>query len=130
MPTAPLILLTNLSAMFDSTGKMLAGEGWEGFTDVQFLFAFTTRLLLAAVLAAIIAYHPKSQRQIDSLESAEAPKCFILYAVVAAIIGTVVLKFGGVVGFVVFGIGGLLRFRTNVGSVSYTHLTLPTILRL
>jgi hypothetical protein len=120
MHTTPFILLSNLSDMMDSSGKMLTGEGWNGFTDVNFLLLFISRLLLAAVLAAIIAYHPKSHRQIDSLEAAEAPKCFILYAVVAAIIGTIVLKFGGVVGFVVFGIGGLLRFRTNVGSATAT----------
>lgn len=131
MHTTSLILMTNLSGMFAPTGKVLAGEGWDGFTDVQFLFAFISRLLLAAVLAAIIAYHPKSHRQIENLEAVEAPKSFILYAVIAAIIGTVVLKFGGVVGFVVFGIGGLLRFRTNVGPATATgQVILATVIGL
>jgi hypothetical protein len=40
--------------------------------------------------------------------------------VIGALIGIMVLKFGLVVGFVVFGIGGLIRFRTVMQSASMT----------
>ena len=130
MDTITLLMTTDVADLFGSTSK-IAGEGWEGFRDYRFLADFISRLLLASFLAAIIAYHPKSRRQVENLEAAEAPKCFILYAVVAAIIGTVVLKFGGIVGFVVFGIGGLLRFRTNVGSATATgRVILATVIGL
>jgi len=130
MDTITLLMTTDIADLFGATSK-ISGEGWEGFRDYQFLADFISRLLLASVLAAIIAYHPKSRRQVENLEAAEAPKCFILYAVVAAIIGTVVLKFGGIVGFVVFGIGGLLRFRTNVGSATATgRVILATVIGL
>lgn len=129
MDTITLLITTDFADLFGSTSK-IAGEGWV-VKDYWFLTDFISRLLLASILAAIIAYHPKSRRQVENLEAAEAPKCFILYAVVAAIIGTVVLKFGGIVGFVVFGIGGLLRFRTNVGSATATgRVILATVIGL
>ena len=87
MDTITLLMTTDIADLFGATSK-ISGEGWEGFRDHQFLADFISRLLLASVLAAIIAYHPKSRRQVENLEAAEAPKCFILYAVVAAIIGT------------------------------------------
>ena len=129
MDTITLLMTTDIADLFGSTST-IAGEGWV-VKDYWFLADFISRLLLASFLAAIIAYHPKSRRQVENLEAAEAPKCFILYAVVAAIIGTVVLKFGGIVGFVVFGIGGLLRFRTNVGSATATgRVILATVIGL
>lgn len=113
------------------TNTSLKGQGWQGFTDLNFLVSFVGRILLAIVLAVVIAYHPKVHRKYDSLEDAEAPKSFILYSFVAAIIGTAVMVFGGIVGFVVFGIGGLLRFRTNVGSATQTgRVILATVIGL
>ncbi|MCG8586952.1 MAG: hypothetical protein MI757_19785 [Pirellulales bacterium] len=103
----------------ESAGRIV-GEGWAGFTDVRFLLIFVVHLLLATLLAALIAYHPRAERRFDTLEEVEAPKSFILYAIVAAVIGTAVVQFGDIVGFVIFGIGGLLRFRTNVGAATQT----------
>jgi len=131
MPDHTFMLLASDLGILDMSGGAITGEGWAGFTDVGFLLTFVGRLLLATVLAAVLAYHPKASRKYDNLEQAEGPKSFILYAVVAAIIGTVVLKFGGIVGFVVFGIGGLLRFRTNVGSATATgRVILATVIGL
>jgi hypothetical protein len=96
------------------------GEGWQGFTDVGFLANALLTLTLAAILSAAIAYHPKHGQTADTLEEIEAPKTFIMYAVIGALIGIMVVKYGLVVGFVLFGIGGLIRFRTVLGSASLT----------
>ncbi|MFQ5569924.1 MAG: hypothetical protein ACE5G0_09630 [Rhodothermales bacterium] len=101
-------------------GQELTGEGWEGFMDYRFLGLSVLSLLLATVLGAVIAYHPKSQRTVESIEEVEAPKIYIMYAVVGAVIGIMVLKYGLVIGFVVFGIGGLVRFRSNLRSATKT----------
>ena len=96
------------------------GEGWRGFTDVGFMtYAFLT-LILATVLGAAIAYHPKHGQTADTMEEIEAPQIYIMYAVIGAIIGILVVKYGLVVGFVLFGIGGLIRFRTVLRSASLT----------
>ena len=96
------------------------GEGWQGFADVGFLANALLTLMLAAILAAAIAYHPKHGQTADTLQEIEAPKTYIMYAVIGAIIGIMVVKYGLVVGFVLFGIGGLIRFRTVLGSASLT----------
>ncbi len=96
------------------------GEGWLGFADIGFLVNALLTLTLAAVLGAIIAYHPKHRQTADTLEEIETPKVCITYAVIGALIGIMVVKYGLVVGFVLFGIGGLIRFRTVLRSANLT----------
>jgi hypothetical protein len=109
----------------------LGGEGWSGFTNLSFLGHALLDLVLATVLGAAIAFHPRSVKRVDSVEEAEAPKVYITYAVVGAVIGLMVVEYGLVVGFVVFGIGGLFRFRTALPSVANTgRLILVTLVGL
>ncbi len=96
------------------------GEGWRGFTDLSFLANALATLVLAAVLGAVIGFHPKHIQTADTLEEIEAPKVFITYSVIGALIGIMVVKYGLVVGFVLFGIGGLIRFRTVLFSPTLT----------
>ena len=111
--------------------RALAGEGWRGFTDVAFLGQALLALTLATLLGALLAYHPRRHHTVDSVEAAEAPKVFVLYAVIGAAIGIMVLKYGLVVGFVVFGIGGLTRFRTDLPNAPDTgRLILITLVGL
>jgi hypothetical protein len=77
-------------------------------------------LMLATALGALIAFHPMTPRTVDTLEEAELPKVYIMYALVGAVIGVTVLQYGLVVGLVIFGLGGLMRFRTDVESARDT----------
>jgi hypothetical protein len=101
-------------------GDELFGQGWQGFTDVGFLVNTLLMLALATLLAMVIAYHPKRLNAADTLEEIEAPKVYIMYTVIGAIIGMMVARYGEVVGFVIFGIGGLIRFRTDLRSATLT----------
>jgi hypothetical protein len=104
---------------------------WSGFADVEFLVSAAVALLLASLLGAVIAYHPTSRRTVHSLEDAEAQKVYVLYPAIGAVAGIMVLKYGTVVGFVVFGIGGLIRFRTDLRSAPMTgRLILVTLIGL
>ena len=96
------------------------GEGWAGFTELGFLGHAFLNLVLAAVLGAVIGYHPLRIRTTDTLEEIEAPKVSIGYAFVGSLIGILVVKYGTGVGFVLFGIGGLIRLRTVMGSAQLT----------
>ena len=96
------------------------GEGWRGFTDVSFMADAFLTLALAAVLGAIFAHHPRHAQTADTFEEIEAPRIHVVYAVIGAIIGILVVKYSLVVGFVLFGIGGLIRFRTVLSSASMT----------
>jgi hypothetical protein len=109
----------------------VAGEGWHGFLDWAFLLHALLDLSLATLLGAVIAYHPLTRRRTDTVEEADAPKVYVTYAVVGAVIGLMVVQYGMVVGFVVFGIGGLFRFRTSLSTARDTgRLILVTLIGL
>ncbi len=104
----------------DEAAERVDGVGWAGFLDVAFLAHAALALTLAVALGAAIAYHPRTRARVDTVEEAEAPKATLTYAAVGALIGLMVVQYGLVVGFVVFGIGGLFRFRTTLPSVAGT----------
>ncbi|QGZ97055.1 DUF4956 domain-containing protein [Terricaulis silvestris] len=117
--------------MFFSETEQLPSIGWAGFLDGTHMLQSALALLLAIALGAVVAFHPTTRRSIDTREEAELPKVLIMYALIGAVIGEIVLKYGMVIGFVIFGIGGLMRFRTDAASTRDTsRLILVTLLGL
>lgn len=121
---ALLLFLTPIAnaqdVLSNEASQVIETVGWAGFTDYSFIGYAVLILILATALGAVIAYHPRTLQRVDTLEEAEAPKVCITYAVVGAVIGLMVMQYGLVVGFVVFGIGGLFRFRTTLSSTADT----------
>ncbi|MGQ9592727.1 MAG: hypothetical protein ACUVYA_20815, partial [Planctomycetota bacterium] len=99
--------------------KKKAEQGWAGFSNVEFIVDTVVALVLSTVLAGAIAYHPKTYGKATTLEEVDQPKIFIMYGVVGAVIATIV-NYYSIMAAVVFGIGGLLRFRTDVGPAKDT----------
>src|SRR5262245_13281885 len=117
--------------MFGAEEGLLPSVGWAGFLDWGYMLQSFGALVLATVLGAIIAFHPTTQRSVDTREEAELPKVLIMYALVGAVVGEIVLKYGMVVGFVIFGLGGLMRFRTDAASTRDTgRLIIVTLIGL
>jgi uncharacterized membrane protein YhaH (DUF805 family) len=112
--------LARAAGLFDAPSGPIAAPGWSGFHDVGFLAASLGELILATALGAVIGFHPTSARTVDRLHEADMPKVYIMYAFIGAIIGVTVREFGMVIGVVVFGIGGLIRFRTDAGTTRDT----------
>lgn len=105
--------------------------GLRNFLEFEYIGTFFMVLGLATALGALIGYQPKYGAKVDSVEAVETPKICILYSVVGAVIGTMVQKYGMVIGFVIFGIGGLFRFRTNLGTPRKTvRVILATLIGL
>lgn len=94
--------------------------GWAGLLDTRFILSSVGTLVLASALGALIGYHPATRRTIDHLHEADMPHVYVMYAVIGAVIGVAVREFGTVVGVVVFGIGGLIRFRSSTDSTRDT----------
>ena len=113
---APSLALAKTAMLFDAPQGQLAAVGWAGFLDLHFIADSFAALLLAIVLGAVIGYHPTSPRTVDRLREADRPKVYVMYAFIGAVIGVTVREFGMVIGVVVFGIGGLIRFRTDTDS--------------
>lgn len=110
---------------------MLPSVGWEGLLEWDYMLQSFLALVLATVLGAGIAYHPTTARTVDTRAEAELPKVLIMYALVGAVVGEIVLKYGMVVGFVIFGLGGLMRFRTDAASTRDTgRLIIVTLIGL
>jgi hypothetical protein len=116
----PVVVAAQALPEFVSATGEHPPAGWHAFSDVGFLLNSALTLTLAAVLGLAMAYHPRTVRAADTLEELKAPKIYTMYSVIGAIIGIMVLEFGLVIGFVVFGIGGLIRFRTDLRSASVT----------
>lgn len=111
-------------------GPALLLEGWSSFGDVWLLLDMVVVLLLALLLGAIVAYHPSTRRRLSTLEAFEQPKTLLLYSVVAAVVALIV-EVQPAMAFVIFGIGGLLRFRTDVGEAKDTgRVILVTVVGL
>jgi hypothetical protein len=111
---------TRGGGLFDTPSGPLPSVGWAGFRDLHFMASSLGALLLAVVLGAVIGFHPTTPRTVDRLHEADMPKVFIMYAFIGAVIGVTVREFGMVIGVVVFGIGGLIRFRTDTDSTRDT----------
>ena len=94
-------------------------KSWWAFKEWKLLLALLVALLLAVVLAALIAYHPSSYGKAQSLTEMEAPKTYIIYAIVGAVCGRL-LAIEPMIGMALFGLGGLMRFRTDVGATKDT----------
>lgn len=117
--------------MLGDMTRELPSVGWAGFLDTGALIQSFLALVLAVLLGAVIGFHPTTARSIDTREEAELPKVSIMYALVGAVIGEIVLQYGLVVGFVVFGLGGLMRFRTDTSSTRDTgRLIVVTLIGL
>jgi hypothetical protein len=111
-------------------GWALLLDGWSGLANHWQVLSMVSVLLLALGLGALIAYHPSTRRRVSSLEHFEQPKTLLMYAVVAAVVALVV-QVQPAMAFVIFGIGGLMRFRTEVGESKDTgRVILVTVVGL
>lgn len=111
-------------------GPDLLLEGWSSFSAGWVVLDMLIVLLMALGLGALIAYHPSTRRRVSSLKQFEQPKTFLMYAMVAAVVALIV-KVEPAMAFVIFGIGGLLRFRTMVGEANDTgRVILVTVVGL
>jgi hypothetical protein len=107
------------AGLFDDAQGKIDAVGWAGFFDVRFAAESTAAMLLAILLGAAIAFHPVTALRSNAHhqhQKAEMRKVYVMYAFIGAVIGLTVREFGMVIGVVVFGIGGLIRFRTATES--------------
>ncbi len=99
--------------------ETLTGPLREQFSDpARYVHALIV-LSVAVVLGAVLAYHPSLRRKIASRAELEQPKTMVMYALVGALVGHIV-SVNQTMALVIFGIGGLLRFRTIVGEAKDT----------
>ncbi len=102
-------------------------EGLRAFGDYGQVGQVALGIAIAIALALTIAYHPSRAGRVKEEGDVEYPKTIVLFAVVGAIVAQIV-RVSPAMALVVFGIGGLIRFRTRIGAPADTgHAILATL---
>ena len=102
-------------------------DGLRAFTDFDQVGQVAIGIAIAIALAATIAYHPSRSGRVTDAADVEYPKTILLFAVVGAVVAQIV-RVSPAMALVVFGIGGLIRFRTRIGAPAHTgHAILATL---
>jgi len=97
--------------------------------EILALFLFDCVVVLG--IASLIVFHPARLKTRRGVRDYELPRLFMVYGLIGMAIGFLVLQHGAVIGFVVFGIGGLLRFRSVLrNSTDTVEVILVTLLGL
>lgn len=96
------------------------GRGWSQLTNVREMTEFTLTLLETCILTAFLAFHPVNLRQQSQARVTELRKGMFLFALIGMMTGFLVIHHGYLIGFVIFGIGSLFRFRMDSSSIPDT----------
>jgi hypothetical protein len=116
--------------MMQSMSRFELGPGWAAFYDTALYLRFALILISATLSSALLAYHPIYRRRAISLDDLDLRRTLIIYGIVGALIA-VVCSVSPSMAFVIFGIGGLMRFRTDVGASKDTgHTIMVTLIGL
>ena len=132
---APLADVSLAQAIDAGTGFLpevkIRGRGWSQFANPDELIEYGLGLAEAFILTALIAWHPTSLAERRTREDFEAPRILFIYGLIGMVIGFLIMHHGYLIGFVIFGVGGLLRFKTDVDSpADTTRLILVTLIGL
>ena len=106
------------------------GPGWAAFLDPQRYWDYGFILIAATISGAILAFHPVYRYRPSTMETMELAKTLIIYTVVGSLI-SIICTVAPSMSFVIFGIGGLMRFRTQLGASKSTgHAIMGTLVGL
>ena len=112
------------------TKDVSMGPGWAAFLDPHQYWEYGFVLIAATISGMILAYHPVYRNRPSTMESIELAKTLLIYTVVGALIA-IICTVNPSMSFVIFGIGGLMRFRTQLGASKSTgHAIMGTLVGL
>jgi hypothetical protein len=116
--------------MPDIVGALTQGPGLSAFADPLKWIQSALILFEATISGVVLAYHPIYLGRPKTMEDLELAKTLIIYSVAGALI-SIICTAAPSMAFVIFGIGGLMRFRTNLDSSKSTgHAIIGTLIGL
>lgn len=89
----------------------IRGKGWSQLTNYDEMVEFALSLGETILATALIAFHPVNFGYRDPTSTFDLTKNMFLFAFIGMLTGFLVMHHGYLIGFVIFGIGGLFRFR-------------------
>jgi hypothetical protein len=94
-------------------------KSFSHFASPWYALSLLSGLALAAGCASAMAWHPRRSVKSDPVEDLEQRKTLILMGIVGAIVSELV-RANSAMALVIFGIGGLIRFRTVLDNPKLT----------
>lgn len=101
---------------FLEAGLAVQGKGWAQLLNTEEMLRFVLGVVETTVMTATIAYHPASLAARRTAADYQMPRTLFAYSLIGMVVGFLVVNHGYVIGFVIFGLGGLLRFRNETES--------------
>lgn len=96
------------------------GRGWNQIGKVTEMLDFALTVFETTILTAVLVFHPAYIRRHGSALNVDMRKGMFLFSFIGMLTGFLVLNHGYLIGFVIFGIGGLFRFRMASSSIADT----------
>lgn len=125
--TTPKETTPELASQF----RFVALDFVNNYLNIEKSGNYLISLLMAIILATIIAFHPQTFGKKEDIKGIEEPKTKIFYAMIGSLVGYTVNVYGSELGFIFFGLGGLMRFRSNMSNSTQTgRLILVTLIGL
>ncbi len=106
------------------------GQGWAQLQNPAELWEFGLALVETTLMVAFLAYHPVSVATRRVKTDFDAPRALFIYGLIGMVVGFLIMHHGYLIGFVLFGLGGLLRFRTDEASADTRRMILVTLIGL
>jgi len=103
------------------------GDSFSQFSHPWFILRLVIGLLLSVTMSLILAMHPRRSTRIDPLSDLEERKTLIMLGMVGAVVAELV-SVDSTMALVIFGIGGLIRFRTVLRNPKITGKAILVVL--
>lgn len=109
----------------------LRGQGWAQLGNVTEVLDFLLAIVEVTALTLLVSLHPSIRNDRRTKADFDRPRILFLYGAIGMTVGFLVLHHGYIIGFVIFGMGGLMRFRADSSTTAdTTRLILMTLLGL
>jgi hypothetical protein len=96
------------------------GRGWDQIANLPEMLEFGFALVETTLFTAFLAFHPVTFGRRMASSTVDIRKGMFLFSFIGMLTGFLVLHHGYLIGFVIFGIGGLFRFRMETSSFAET----------
>ena len=102
--------------------------GWSQLANLEEMQQFLLAVVETVVLTVLLAFHPFANLRRRGTQEWFVPQCLFLYGLIGMLVGFLVVHHGYLIGFVIFGVGGLFRFRMESLSLLDTALLIVVAL--
>lgn len=118
-----LVLPAAVSAQSPDGTLMLPTElnvhdvGWSQISKLDEIAEFFLAVIETLVFVAVFAFHPRANAFRQDAQGWLVQASMFLFALIGMLVGFLVLHHGYLIGFVIFGLGSLFRFRMASSSL-------------